>query len=137
MTENSFARNATRTAWSACPSRLSDLTIEPRVKPPLDKCKFCGAALAVIWWQRYLFAAISVLLSLAVPAALGIRGIVALLFVALVCIFPVAVLSYILVFKIIPPKYVKRTFFPPQNPRGRSCIQEMESIVFTDLHDTP
>ena len=55
-----------------------------------------------------MFAAVSVVLSLAVPAALGIRGTVTLLLVALICIFPVAVFSYIAVFKIVRPKYVSR-----------------------------
>ena len=69
---------------------------------------FCGVELSPIWWQRYLFATIGLILSLVVPAALGIRGVVALLFAAIICIFPTLVFAYILVFKTIPPKYVRK-----------------------------
>ncbi len=83
--------------------------MQPRgSRPPLDKCTFCGVALAPIWWQRYLVAAIGLILSLVVPAALRIRGVVALLFVAMICIFPALVFAHILVFKTIPPKYVRK-----------------------------
>jgi hypothetical protein len=44
-------------------------------------------------------------LSLAVPAALGIRDLMGLLIAALILVFPAFVLGFILVFKIIPAKY--------------------------------
>ena len=93
-------------AWSACPNCRSDLAVHPRgSKPPIYKCPFCGAAITPIWWQRCLVSAVALVLSFAVPAALGIRGIMGLLIAALICVFPAIVCAHILVFKTIPPKY--------------------------------
>ena len=47
-------------------------------------------------------------MSLVVPAASGIRDIMGLLLAGLVCVFPALVFAYILVFKMIPPKYERK-----------------------------
>lgn len=95
-----------RRAWSACPNCYSDLAVYPRgSKPPIYKCPFCGAAISPIWWQRYLVSAVALVLAYGIPAALGIRDIMGMLIVGLICIFPAIVCAYILVFKTIPPKY--------------------------------
>lgn len=46
-------------------------------------------------------------LSFAIPASLGLIG-ATLFFAALVCWFPATVLGYILVFTVMPPKYVRQ-----------------------------
>ena len=48
---------------------------------------------------------VALVLSFAVPASLGVRGIMGLLIAALICVFPAIVFAYILVFKAIAPKY--------------------------------
>jgi len=52
-----------------------------------------------------LVSGVGLILSFAVPAALGILDIMGMLIVALICVFPAMVVAYILVFKTIPPKY--------------------------------
>jgi hypothetical protein len=52
-----------------------------------------------------LVSCVSLVLSFAVPASLGIRDIMGLVIAALICVFPGIVFAYILVFKTIPPKY--------------------------------
>jgi uncharacterized paraquat-inducible protein A len=98
-----------RTAWSACPNCSRDLAAKPfGSKPPYTYCPFCGVPLSHIWWQRILVTTLALILAFAFPASLGIRGL-ALLFAALVCYFPALVLAMILVFKVIPPQYVRKS----------------------------
>ena len=77
-------------------------------KPPYTSCPFCAVQLIPIWWQRILAVALGLGLTFAIPASLGIAG-VTLLLAALVLWFPANVLAYILIFKIIPPKYVTKS----------------------------
>lgn len=95
-----------RQPWSACPSCAIDIGSRPTgSKAPFTRCPRCGVSITPIWWQRYLFASFGLVVSVAVPAALGIRGILALVLAALVCIYPALILAYVLVFKVMPPKY--------------------------------
>ncbi len=107
--ETVVVRKAAKGHWSECPNCTLDLGHKPvGDKPPYIHCPRCGVALVPIWWQRYLFAVIGVILSLLVPSALGIRDIMGLLLAGLVCVFPALVFAYILVFKMIPPKYERK-----------------------------
>jgi hypothetical protein len=109
MIENSIGNGKRKTRWSACPNCLEDLGTKPvGHKPPHTYCPHCGVALVPIWWQRYLFATIGVILSLVFPAILGIRDIMGLLLAGLLCVYPAIIFAYILVFKMIPPKYVTK-----------------------------
>ena len=58
---------------------------------------------------RGLSSQLGLILAYGFPVAIGIRGIVSLLFTGLLCYFPALVLSMILVFKIMPPKYLSKT----------------------------
>ena len=96
-----------KTAWSACPSCYLDLAIRPRgSKPPLTKCPHCSVAIVPVWWQRCLVGGLALALSYGVPAGLGVRGLMPLLVAGLIFVFPAIVVSYILIFKVVPPKYV-------------------------------
>ena len=96
-------------AWSACPNCSRDLSAKPvGSKPPYTYCPFCGVPLTFIWWQRILVTALGVILAYGFPALLGVRGVITLLFVGLLCCYPALVLAIILIFKTIPPKYVRK-----------------------------
>ena len=95
-----------RRPWSACPNCNTDLREGVKTRPPYDKCPACGTAIEPIWWQRLLWVLLGLLLSFALPAWLGM-GSLLLIFGALICEFPAHVIAYILVFKTIPPKYVR------------------------------
>lgn len=98
-----------RRAWSACPNCSRDLGPKPfGSKPPYTYCPFCRVPLSHVWWQRTLVTALALILAFAFPAFLGIRGLT-LLFAALVCYFPALVLAMILIFKTIPPKYIRKS----------------------------
>jgi hypothetical protein len=95
-------------SWSACPNCFANLRPKRlEARRPYLKCPFCGAAIAPIAWQRIPWVTLGLLLSFAIPAALGVEGIT-LLFAALLFWFPANVLAYILVFTAMPPKYVRR-----------------------------
>jgi len=96
-----------RKPWSACPDCSEDLNEDIKTQPPYVKCPFCGAPIQPIWWQQTIYALLGLFLSVAFPASLGIRSI-GLVFAALICEIPALVLTYILVFKTIPPKYVRK-----------------------------
>jgi hypothetical protein len=96
--------------WSACPNCSRDLGAKPiGSKPPHTFCPFCGVQLIHVWWQRVLVSALALVLTFAIPASLGIRGIMSLLFAGVLCVFPALVIAMILVFKVIPPKYVRKS----------------------------
>jgi len=59
-------------------------------------------------WQRTLVSALSLILAYGFPAFLGVRGIMTLLFIGLLCCYPALILTIILIFKTIPPKYVRK-----------------------------
>jgi hypothetical protein len=95
--------------WPACPNCSQDLSTDPiGSKPPHTYCPFCGVPLSHVWWQRTLVTAIALVLAYGVPASLGIRGIMPLLFVGLLLYFPALVLAMVLIFKVIRPKYVRK-----------------------------
>jgi hypothetical protein len=48
---------------------------------------------------------LGVLLSVLIPVEIGIRDILSVIFVALICVVPAIVLAYIVVFRLIPPRY--------------------------------
>jgi hypothetical protein len=84
-----------------------DLGIKPLgSKPPCRECPHCKALLLPAWWQRCVWVAVSLFLTFAVPAALGIRDLMGLLLAGLICEWPALIYGYILVFKVMPPKYV-------------------------------
>ncbi len=99
-----------RRAWSACPNCSRDLGANPiGSKPPHTYCPFCGVPLTHVWWQRILVTALALILAYGVPASLGIRGIMMLLFWGLLLYFPALVLAMTLIFKTIRPKYVRKS----------------------------
>jgi hypothetical protein len=77
-------------------------------KSPYTYCPFCGVPLVPVLWQRILIAGLTLILTFAFPAFLGIRGLLPLIFAGLVCVFPALVVSMILVFKKIQPKYATK-----------------------------
>jgi len=99
-----------KTAWSACPNCSRDLRVKPiGSKPPYTYCPFCNVPLTHVWWQRIMVTVLALILACGFPASLGIRGIMTVLLVGLFLYFPALVLAIILVFKTIPPKYVRRS----------------------------
>jgi len=103
-----FARRKYRSTWGACPNCLADLKpkgLESR--RPYLTCPFCSEPIGPIWWQRIPWLTLGLVLSVAIPAALGFGGIT-LLFAAALFWFPANVFAYILVFKTMTPKYVRR-----------------------------
>jgi len=99
---------ALQTSWSACPDCSRKLESKPiGRKPPYTYCPFCGVQLVPIWWQRILITALTLILMFGFPASLDIGGI-NLLFAGLLCFIPALVLTMILVFKTIQPKYVRK-----------------------------
>jgi hypothetical protein len=99
-----------RRAWSVCPNCSRDLGADPiGSKPPHTYCPFCGVPLTHVWWQRILVTVLALILAYGVPASLGIRGIMTLLFLGLLLYFPALVLAMILIFKVIRPKYVRKS----------------------------
>jgi hypothetical protein len=84
-------------------------TLPAGSKHPLANCPFCGQTLTLIWWQRILIVALGLLMVFIVPAVLGIREILRLLFAgaAIEFLFLRPVLR--LLFRIVQPRYVKRS----------------------------
>jgi len=114
--------------WSACPNCFTDLRATPG--PLYTHCPFCGVEIAFIWWQRVIVSTLGLFLTFAIPASLGAGGF-ALIFVAVLTVFPSLVLATILVFKTIPPKYVRKpgvpiTLFPPKR---QTSLRELQSKV--------
>ena len=75
--------------------------------------------LALVWWQRILVSALALVLSFALPVALGIRGI-AMIFAVPLCSFPAIMVAESLILKAIPPEYANKwelvtTLFPRRN----------------------
>ena len=58
-----------------------------------------------MWWQRWLFVVIAGMLSFLIPLSVGLRDVIGVLLLALLLSVPLLVVSYIIVFKCIPPKY--------------------------------
>jgi hypothetical protein len=99
-----------KTAWAGCPNCSRDLGVKPiGSKPPYIYCPFCGVPLTHVWWQRILVSALSLILAYGLPALLGMRGVMTLVFVGLLCWYPALVVAIILIFKTIPPKYVRKS----------------------------
>jgi hypothetical protein len=89
MADDFQDRDAVRKRWSACPNCSVDLGIKPLgSKPPYRECPHCKALLSPVWWQRCVWVAVSLFLTFAVPAALGIRGLMGLLLAGLICEWP-------------------------------------------------
>jgi hypothetical protein len=115
MTEQQYMRDPVmgqkqpHSMWSACPNCSQDLSTDPiGSKPPHTFCPFCRVPLSHVWWQRTLVTAIALVLAYGVPASLGVRGIMPLLFVGLLLYFPALVVAMVLIFKVIRPKYVRK-----------------------------
>jgi hypothetical protein len=75
--------------------------------PPYTRCPFCDLHLTHVWWQRVIVTAIGLVLAFAASVFFGARGLT-LIVAVLVLYFPALVLSMILFFKTIPPRYVKK-----------------------------
>jgi hypothetical protein len=94
---------------SACPNCLRDLGSKPVGSKPLYACcPFCAVQLVPVLWQRILIVGLCLILSVAFPLSLGIRGILPLIFAGLLCEFPALVIAMILVSKTIQPKYARK-----------------------------
>jgi len=94
---------------SACPNCSRNLGSEPvGSKPPYTYCQFCGVQLVPVLWQRLLVVLLSLILAIAFPLFLGIRGLLPSIFAALLCFFPALVVAMILIFKNIRPKYARK-----------------------------
>jgi len=93
--------------WSACPYCHVDLRPSVDISPPYLDCPICGAPIMPVWWQRIPWVALGFLLSYVVPKSIGLSG-WDVFFVGLLCLFPATVFAYIVVFKIMPPRYVER-----------------------------
>jgi hypothetical protein len=76
-------------------------------RPPYDTCPFCGALIETALWQRVVWGIASLVLAFSFPAWLGLSG-WDVFFLGLLCVFPASVLAYILVFRTMPPRYVRR-----------------------------
>src|SRR6516164_10432064 len=100
-TENS------RRPWSSCPDCEADLSEGIKTRPPYDKCPFCGAPIQPIWWQRLVCVVVALFLAFAFPVWLGLIG-WDVFFAGLFCTFPAMVIAHILVFKTMPPRYVRQ-----------------------------
>jgi hypothetical protein len=100
--------SATRREWSGCPKCGRDLAQRPlSSKPPLTSCAFCGTELLPVWWIRIIWILLTFAMGFSVPAALGNPG-VDLFFAGIICIIPAFVISGIVVFKVVPPKYAAK-----------------------------
>ena len=110
--------------WSACPNCFTDLRATP------THCPFCGVEIAFVWWQRVVVSTLGLFLTFAIPASLGAGGF-ALIFVAVLTVFPSLVLATILVFKTIPPKYVRKPGVPITlfQPKRQTSSSEWHSKV--------
>lgn len=108
MVEDSRASERAKGMWSACPNCLSDLRSEsPGSGRPYSQCPHCNEPIIPIWWQRTIVALIAIVLSVALPASLGLVG-MTLLFAGFLFVFPALMLAHLLFFMTIPPKYVRK-----------------------------
>jgi len=94
-------------AWSACPACLTDLGEGIRTSPPYDACPFCAALIEPPFWQRVVWGIATLVSAFGFPAWLGLNG-WDIFFLGLVCVFPASVFAYIVVFRTMPPRYVRR-----------------------------
>lgn len=95
-------------AWSACPNCMRDLGCSPiGFRPPYQVCPYCGIRLVPTLWQRLVWTLVATILTFAAPMACGFTGFW-ILFTAPIFVFPALVAAYILVFKLIPPRYAVR-----------------------------
>jgi len=97
-----------RRQWSVCPSCSIDLGPGVMTRPPYENCPYCGAPIIPVWWQRIPWVVLGFFLAFAAPASVGLTGWDVFL-AGLLCWFPATVFAYILVFKAMPPKYVRRS----------------------------
>jgi hypothetical protein len=113
MTDGLKTGESASRPWSACPNCFIDLRPTRLERRPLHThCPFCGAEITFIWWQRVIVSILGLILTYAIPALLGFRGGVTLIFAGVLTVFPSLVLAVILVFKTIPPKYVSKPGVP-------------------------
>jgi hypothetical protein len=109
--ENPFLEcNRAHPLPSACPNCSFSLEDKSKgVKTLHTYCPVCRARLTHVWWQRALVTALVFILAFGLPAAIGIRRLLPLLFTALLLYFPALVGAMMLVFKMTRPKYVKKS----------------------------
>lgn len=67
----------------------------------------CKTPIEPVWWQRIAWLLLGVILAFVFPAWLGLTG-WDVIFVGLICYYPATVLAYMLVFIIMPPRYVRQ-----------------------------
>ena len=110
MKERPQAHSEGRAPWSACPKcgvDLNPIRME-RKRACLAECPYCYAQILPVWWQRFLWAGLSLFLSFGLTIKMMMpRWDVALL-VGSFLSFPVMFLAASLTFSIVPPKYVLR-----------------------------
>jgi hypothetical protein len=105
--KNPLENENPRRMWGTCPNCSADLSEGTTTRPPYVNCPFCCAAIQPAWWQRVVWVAVGFFLAFAFPAWLGLTG-WDVFFVGLCCWFPATVFAYILVFKMMAPKYVRQ-----------------------------
>jgi DNA-directed RNA polymerase subunit RPC12/RpoP len=92
---------------SACPNCSFDLGSDhPGGSRTYSQCPHCNERIIPVWWQRCLVAFIAVVLSVAIPASLGLVG-MTLLFAGFLFVVPALMLTHLLFFMTIPAKYVR------------------------------
>jgi hypothetical protein len=106
MTPHFSPDESRKIPWSGCPKCSIDLGAGVRTRPPYENCPYCGAPIIPIWWQRIPWVVLGFFLAFAAPASVGLSG-WGVIFAGLLCWFPATVFAYILVFKVMPPKYVR------------------------------
>src|SRR6266566_763014 len=99
-------RRQEKTKTSAWATRPKGLERKPQY---LEECPFCGVPIVPVWWQRTLHSIVALVITLAIPAYLGLgKGLTLVFPWALLFCIPAMLLAQILVITIIPPKYVRQ-----------------------------
>src|SRR6266699_6542208 len=99
-------RRQEKTKTSAWATRPKGLERKPQY---LEECPFCGVPIVPVWWQRTLHSIVALVITLAIPAYLGLgKGLTLVFPWALLFCIPAMLLAQILVITIIPPKYVRK-----------------------------
>jgi predicted RNA-binding Zn-ribbon protein involved in translation (DUF1610 family) len=94
--------------WSACPNCSTDLRAKAfRNQFIYTQCPRCGVSVVAVWWQRVLLYIVTIVFAFGLPELLGVWGI-ALVFAAVLFLCPAAILATFLLFKTIPPRYVRK-----------------------------
>ena len=110
-TEDPFLEHSgAHTLQSACPNCVFSLEDKSkRVNTLYTYCPNCRVRLTHVWWQRALVIGLAFVLAFGLPASIGIRRLLPLLFAGLLLYFPALVAAMILIFRTTRPKYVQKS----------------------------